>query len=126
MEHPTPAVRTILRQVMNPRFQFPTGVIARLIGAGATDRRVRACAISVQAQCYYVQAALRVKGRLQAAGLTDNGESAAPDVGAIAEHVCAFSLAGIREARAGNAPRSGSRAPRPRAGVPSTAPGKHR
>ncbi len=112
MENPTPAVRSIVRQVMAPRVRYLSEVIGELVGAaesaesrasggasgGATidDDFVRRCTLSVQAQCFFVQHMIRVKGRLRAAGLSEFSAVGTVDVEAFAEHIVRFSLAGIR------------------------------
>lgn len=95
MENPTAATQTILRRVMQPRMRYLCQVIGELTGQGADDEHVRNCAMSVQAQCYFVRQMIRMKGRLRAAGLADVPSLSGDDLNGVAEHIVRFSLAGI-------------------------------
>lgn len=95
MEHPTSAAQSILRRVLQPRMRYLCQVISELTGRGADDEQVRNCAMSVQAQCYFVRNMIRMKGRLRAAGLAEVSSLSGDDLNSVAEHIVRFSLAGI-------------------------------
>jgi AcrR family transcriptional regulator len=95
MENPTPAAQSILRRVMQPRMRYLCQVISELTGGTPEDEHVRNCAMSVQAQCYFVRNMIRMKGRLRAAGLAECATQSGDDLNSVAEHIVRFSLAGI-------------------------------
>ncbi|MEP7383416.1 MAG: CerR family C-terminal domain-containing protein, partial [Gemmatimonadota bacterium] len=95
MQDPTPAAQTIIREVMSPRVRYLCQVIGELTGRAPEDEHVRRCAMSVQAQCYFVQNMVRMKGRLRAAGFAEHATMSGDDLSALAEHIVRFSLAGI-------------------------------
>ncbi len=95
MENPTPAAQSILRRVMQPRMRYLCQTIGELTGSSPEDEHVRNCAMSVQAQCYFVRNMIRMKGRLRAAGLAEVASLSGDDLSSVAEHIVRFSLAGI-------------------------------
>ena len=98
LENPTPAAQLILRRVMQPRMRYLCQVISDLTGGTPDDEHVRHCAMSVQAQCYFVRNMIRMKGRLRAAGLAESAALSDDDLNAVAAHIVRFSLAGIAAA----------------------------
>lgn len=86
---PTPALDMVVAEVIKPRMEYLSRIIAALLDAQPTDTRVRLCAVGVQAQCLAV---LR-SGFSDRLGMIRVDESTIDDV---AEHIARFSLGGIR------------------------------
>jgi len=86
---PTPALDMVVAEVIKPRMEYLSRIIAELLDAQPTDTRVRLCAVGVQAQCLAV---LR-SGFSDRLGMIRVDESTIDDV---AEHIARFSLGGIR------------------------------
>lgn len=87
---PTPALDLVVQQVIRPRLAYLGGLVAELLGCSIDDERALRCAHSIQAQCVLLipnalGARLYPDFRMSPAALT-----------ALAEHIAAFSLAGIR------------------------------
>ena len=89
---PTPVLDAIVDQAIRPRLEYLTGVIAELLARPATDRRVQDCVVSVQAQCL-VAVPHPIGDRLRR---HFEGTRTAVQVERLADHVYAFSLAGIK------------------------------
>jgi TetR/AcrR family transcriptional regulator, regulator of cefoperazone and chloramphenicol sensitivity len=88
MGDPTPALERLVDEGVRPRFQYLGELVAAILGCPPSDPRVLRCVSSIQAQ------ALAVVPNAIAARL---GVSAVPaDAAAIAEHITAFSLGGLR------------------------------
>ena len=86
----TAAVDLIVERVLRPRQEYLAEIVAAILECAPDEERVSRCVTSVQAQCMaFVQNP--VTARLQRGALA--GPEAIP---AVAEHVMAFSLAGIR------------------------------
>ena len=86
---PTPALDLVVDEVMRPRMDYLSRVIAALLDAPVTDSRVRLCAVGVQAQCLAV---LR-SGFSDRLGMIRVDEQTIDDV---ADHIARFSLGAIR------------------------------
>jgi AcrR family transcriptional regulator len=87
---PTPAASVFFEQAIRPRIAYLTGVIAELIGCGRDDPRVARCVAGVQAQClFYRPDAFRT-------AVLGEWPVCADSAPAIAAHIIAFSLAGVR------------------------------
>jgi hypothetical protein len=74
---------------VRPRIEYLSGLIARIIGCAPTDPRVLRCVASVQSQTFAylpnpISTRLGLANKPTAANLRD-----------IADHIAAFSLAGI-------------------------------
>jgi AcrR family transcriptional regulator len=88
---PTPALDAIVEQGIRPRIEYLAGLVAAVVGAPPSDSRVLQCVASIQTQvsAYFPHP---ITARL--------GFSLAPNtparVAAIADHIAAFSLAGVR------------------------------
>jgi AcrR family transcriptional regulator len=88
MGDPTPALDRLVEEGVRPRFRYLGAIVAEILGCPPSDPRVVRCVSSIQAQ------ALAVVPNEVAARL---GYSPAPaDAGAIADHITAFSLGGMR------------------------------
>ena len=112
---PTPALDLLVEQGVRPRIEYLSGVIGRMLGCDPREPRVRRCVASVQSQVVaYFPNPIAVRLGFRFDPTPANIEQAA-------NHVAAFSIAGVRAVGAGrlSASRSsssrgarGSRAPR--------------
>jgi AcrR family transcriptional regulator len=90
---PTPAASVFFEKAIRPRISYLSGVIADLLGCGADDPRVSRSVAGVQAQClFYRPDAFRT-------AVLGEWPIRATSAPAIAGHIIAFSLAGIRAIR---------------------------
>jgi AcrR family transcriptional regulator len=88
MSDPTPALERLVEEGVRPRFQYLAELVAEILGCRPSDPRVLRSVSSIQAQ------ALAVVPNAVAARLGFSPTQA--DAGAIAEHITAFSLGGLR------------------------------
>lgn len=89
---PTAAFDMVVEKYILPAHADLKKIIRAILGAGASEESVRHSAMSVVGLCLYYQTARRAVGRL------DPDFSFAPaDVSRLAEHITAFSLAGLRD-----------------------------
>ena len=89
MSEPTPAAQLIIDEILRPRVAYLTGIVAELVGCPPDDPRVARSVSAIQMQCFACiphPAWERVTP-----SVPRTPESAA----AMAEHIIAFSLAGI-------------------------------
>ena len=89
MNDPTPAFDALVEQGVRPRVEYLSSLIAEIVGCPATDQRVLRCVASVQVQMIAylpnpIAARLGFANKPTAANLAD-----------IADHIAAFSLAGV-------------------------------
>ncbi|MEO8256173.1 MAG: CerR family C-terminal domain-containing protein [Acidobacteriota bacterium] len=93
LSDPTPALDLVVEQVLRPRLAYLGGLVAELLDCPVGDRRVARCAHSIQAQCVaLIPNPLAVR--------LDPDFTPTPVVLAeLAEHIAAFSLAGIAAMR---------------------------
>lgn len=105
MADPTPAIDDIVQQVIRPRVQYLCGVVGELLGLPEAHEEVLRCVLSVQAQCHAaipnpvshrLSVGIRVEGAAHGQG---DGRAA---VDRLADHIAAFSLAGIERVRRGS------------------------
>jgi AcrR family transcriptional regulator len=89
MEEPTEALDLVMRQVVQPRLQYLGAIVSAMTGRPADDPAVMRAIASVQMQCVMF-------ARPMPAPMQRVWAPVAGDVDAIAEHIAAFSLAGIR------------------------------
>jgi TetR/AcrR family transcriptional regulator, regulator of cefoperazone and chloramphenicol sensitivity len=106
MNEPTPATARIAEQAIRPRLRYLTTVVAALMARRTTDRRVQRCVASIQAQCVFYGRLFHAPDPFRTAAFPDWPSETAADITAIAEHITAFSLAGIRAANATTRPRT--------------------
>ena len=98
MNNPTGLLAEVMRRSIDPLRRALQGVVRELLGARATDLRVRLCETSIHAQCFSpltLDRHRRRHGNAKAFGPPPS----AVDADVLAEHVFRFSLAGIREVR---------------------------
>lgn len=94
MADPTPGARLIIDQAILPRLTYLAQVVADLLGRPVDDPAVRRTVASIQSQClFYLPDP--VKERVMP-GWPERTRASAAEV---AEHVVAFSLAGIAEVK---------------------------
>jgi AcrR family transcriptional regulator len=91
---PTPALDVIVQQAILPRITYLRALVAELLSCPVDDERVIRCAHSIHAQCVAVipnpvAARLYPDFRMTPAAMT-----------ALAEHIAAFSIAGVKAMRA--------------------------
>ncbi|HEU4990251.1 MAG: CerR family C-terminal domain-containing protein [Gemmatimonadota bacterium] len=88
---PTPLAPWIAEQALMPRLRYLSALVAELMRCKPSDPRVTRCVISIQSQCLFYAAPNKFRDTafpgwpLSAAGLA-----------AAADHIVAFSLAGVR------------------------------
>jgi TetR/AcrR family transcriptional regulator, regulator of cefoperazone and chloramphenicol sensitivity len=87
---PTPLAPWIAEQVILPRVRYLSDAIAELLGCPIDDPRVVRCVMSLQAQCLFY-----LPSRFRSAAFHEWEAMVDADVDAIAEHIAAFTLAGI-------------------------------
>ncbi len=92
MQDPTPLAPWIAEQAILPRIRYLSETIAELIGCPPDDVRVHRSVISLQAQCLFY-----MPNDFRRVGFPDWHEPSREEVAAAAEHIVAFTLAGIRE-----------------------------
>lgn len=99
MAEPTGLLAEVMRRSIEPLHQRFMAIVRELLGRGVTEQEVRLCTMSIDAQCFMPlvherrQRAARARRRAAAVLLP------ASDATTLAEHICAFSLAGLRGRR---------------------------
>lgn len=102
MSHPTPALNELIEEFIRPRYEILCTLIASINGAGSQSRVTQLCAHSIVGQARHYLIASPVIG-----AVWPDLTFTAKDLDDIADHITAFSLAGIR---AVSAVRSSKRA----------------
>jgi AcrR family transcriptional regulator len=87
---PTPALDALVEQGVRPRFEYLSGVIAEMIGCDRADPRVLRCLLSVQSQTI-----MYARPNAVAERLGFNFKPTASQIDEVAEHIAAFSIAGV-------------------------------
>jgi AcrR family transcriptional regulator len=118
---PTAALDRIVRESIRAQSELLMGIVRAVAGVPLSDIAVRRAAMSVVGQCLFYEHARPVIGRL----FPDLGFSGA-EVEALADHISAFSLAGIADLarQAGTTVRSRRQRAQPKA--PATRSAKRR
>ncbi|MCG6988441.1 MAG: CerR family C-terminal domain-containing protein [Gemmatimonadetes bacterium] len=94
MTDPTPLAPWIAQEVILPRVRFLSEAVAELLGTDVEDERVGRCVVSLQAQClFYLPNRFR---EVAFPGWRDTSDEA---IAAAADHIAAFTLAGIRRTK---------------------------
>jgi TetR/AcrR family transcriptional regulator, regulator of cefoperazone and chloramphenicol sensitivity len=104
MIQPTAALDTVLREHIQPIADELRLVMSGLLGAAATEERVRHCGISVISQCLFYHQCQDVVRRLFPDMPFDTA-----GIERLARHITRFSLAGIRQVAKERAPASNLR-----------------
>jgi hypothetical protein len=87
---PTPALDAIVDQGVRPRIEYLASVVAELLDRPCSDPRVQDCVASIQAQCL-IGLPHPIGDRLRR-----HFRRTPIDIERLANHIYAFSLAGIR------------------------------
>ena len=90
MNDPTPALDALVEQGVRPRVEYLSGLIAEISGLAASDQRVLRCVASIQAQSL----AYLPNPIAERLGLVLKPTKSHLDD--VANHIAAFSLAGVR------------------------------
>ena len=98
MIQPTAALDAVSREHLQPIADELRAIVTGLLGAAATEERVRHCGMSVISQCLFYHQCREVVGRL----FPDMSFDAA-GIERLARHITRFSLAGIRQVRQSSA-----------------------
>jgi len=105
LSDPTGLLHEAMRDTIRPLRDRMTALVRELLGPHASDTEVRFCQISILSQCFDVMTRRRLIARLG-----ERGPLAIDNLDAYADHITAFSLAGIRAVRA-QAERRAAHAP---------------
>jgi AcrR family transcriptional regulator len=92
LSDPTPALDLVMTEVIKPRLEYLSAIVAALLDCSPDDERVLACVLSVQSQCLSV-----MRGPMPAIGY--EGVATPEQIAATADHITRFSLAGIAALR---------------------------
>ena len=91
MSEPTPGLDVIVQEKIRGTYRRVEAIVRELVGPGASDDDVRACALSVQGQCLFYRHCHPVLTRL-----FPDRSFGREEVPQLAQHIVRFSLAGIR------------------------------
>ena len=103
---PTGLLAEVMQRSVGPLHEYLTTIVREMMGLGASDEQVQFCTISIRAQCILPMHHRRLPGNQDAQAC--RLEVAPSRIGALAEHIYSFSLAGIRAIRNGAAEESDS------------------
>jgi len=108
LANPTGLLHEAMREAIRPLREKMTALVRELLGPHASETQVRFCQVSLLSQCLDVMMRRRLAGRMG-----KDGPIRITDIDAYADHVVAFSLAGLRavreEAERGAAPTDTAR-----------------
>jgi len=90
---PTPLAPWIAEQALMPRLRYLSTLVAELMHARPTERRVRRSVLSIQSQCLFYAAPNKFRDTA-----FPGWPPSARELAAAADHIVEFSLAGIRQA----------------------------
>jgi len=96
MNDPTSLAPWIADQVILPRIRFLSDAVAELLDAGPEDPRVRRCVLSLHAQVLFYQ-----PNNFRKVAVPGWREMSAAEIAAAADHIVAFTLAGIERIASG-------------------------
>jgi hypothetical protein len=102
MAQPTRLLADILEKEINPQRQQMLVLLKECLGQSASEQQIQFCHASIMGQCFQL---LRLK-QMQKAKNASHHASELNDIKAFAEHVVAFSLAGIQAIRTQNLPET--------------------
>jgi len=95
MAQPTRLLSEILAQEIEPQRRQMLALIGECLGSGASERQLRFCHASIIGQCFHLLQMTHLQNHIPCAFK----QSKHTDPDAFAEHVIAFSLAGIQALR---------------------------
>lgn len=104
MVEPTAALDQLVEEEIRPMAGILFAIVRELMGRHATDEAVRLCSLSVVSQCLFYHQCRPVVQRLFPRAKTGPASAAA-----LAEHITAFSMAGIHEAAKAGGRQGGRR-----------------
>lgn len=90
MNDPTPLAPWVADEVIMPRIGFLSEAVAELLDTDLEDPRVRRCVLSLHAQCLFY-----MPNNFRKVAMPGWRDMSAAEIAAAAEHIVAFSLAGI-------------------------------
>jgi AcrR family transcriptional regulator len=90
MNDPTPLAPWIADEMVLPRIRFLSDAVAELMDTDPEDPRVRRCVVSLQAQCLFY-----MPNDFRKVALPGWRDLTPAEISAAAEHIVAFTLAGI-------------------------------
>lgn len=96
MIDPTPALDGIVEQGARPQYQVLTGIVREVLGAGATEEKVRRYAASAVGQALIYHTCRSMMQRMFGSS-TDGREQ----IEALAEHITRYSMDAMKAARSG-------------------------
>ncbi len=94
--NPTGLLEEVMKKAIHPLQKRTEGLVRELLGPGCSDADVRFCEISVISQCINP---IIVKRKHEGSNAGRGGPPVIRDTDAYADHVAAFSLAGLRAVR---------------------------
>jgi len=94
MIDPTPALNTVVKEKILPQSRQLMGIVAELLHADPTDKRVRNCAMSVVSQALFYHHCRPVVERL-----FPRMKFSASEIEALAVHITRFSIGGMETMR---------------------------
>jgi hypothetical protein len=96
MGEPTPAAHRIATRAIRPRIEYLSGVITELLKCDLADPRVRRGVVAVQMHCLFYGRMFAAPDAFRAGAFPEWSSETLADVGALADFVADFSLAGLR------------------------------
>lgn len=94
LAQPTPALRTVIREVLQPHREHLRGVLHDLLGEEIGEDRVRLCVISIISQCYFFGFNRAIRERRFSAGQITEER-----LRELIDHITDFCLAGLLDVR---------------------------
>jgi hypothetical protein len=91
---PSIFLNDMVDEFIRPAAAVLSGIVADMLGPGATFQDIMRCQISVIGQCFHYAMARPIVSRLTAMDFSDAGL-----IDGLADHIARFSLAGIEAAR---------------------------
>jgi TetR/AcrR family transcriptional regulator, regulator of cefoperazone and chloramphenicol sensitivity len=96
LDQPTPEAARIVDEAILPRIRFLSATVASLLNCAPDDPRIGLCAASIQTQCLFCARLFGAPGPFRALVFPDAPAGAPEATKALADHIAAFSLAGIQ------------------------------
>ncbi len=96
LDQPTPEAARIVDEAILPRIRFLSATVASLLNCAPDDPRVGLCAASIQTQCLFCARLFGAPSPFRALVFPDALAGAPEATKVLADHIAAFSLAGIQ------------------------------